>query len=138
MGTSGGSPRSIGKTFLAMIKYQRVAFTAYAVNNMPKARKFYEGILGLKPSRMFNPNFIEYDIGSGTLVVACAPKQWKPSRHGTSVALEVKNFDAAVARLRKHKVKFHVGPMDFPTCRMVAFRDPDGNVVTFHHRKRKK
>jgi predicted enzyme related to lactoylglutathione lyase len=121
-----------------MIKYKEIAFTAYAVTSMRKARKFYEGVLGLKVSRVFSKNFIEYDIGPGTLVVACAPGKWKPSRHGTSAALEVKNFEEAVAHLRKKKVKFHIGPMDFPTCRMVAFRDPDGNVISLHQRKRQK
>jgi predicted enzyme related to lactoylglutathione lyase len=120
-----------------MIKYKEIAFTVYAVTNMRRARKFYEGILGLKQSRVFSKNFIEYDIGPGTLVVACAPDQWKPSRHGTSAALEVKNFAASVAHLRKKKVKFHVGPHDFPTCSMVAFRDPDGNVISLHQRKRR-
>jgi predicted enzyme related to lactoylglutathione lyase len=120
-----------------MIKYKEIAFTAYAVTNMRKARSFYEGVLGLKRSRVFSKNFIEYDIGPGTLVVACAPDQWKPSRHGTSAALEVKDFEAAVAHLRKKKVKFHIGPLEFPTCSMVAFRDPDGNVISLHHRKRK-
>ena len=104
---------------------------------MRRARKFYEGILGLKKAREFSRNFIEYDIGRGTLVVACAPGQWQPSRKGTSAALEVKNFGEAVEYLRKKQVKFHVGPHEFPTCSMVAFRDPDGNVISLHQRKRK-
>jgi len=120
-----------------MIKYKEIAFTVYAVTNMTKARKFYQGVLGLKPSRVLSKNFVEYDLGPGTLVVACAPKQWKPSRHGTSAALEVANFAEAVEHLRKKKVKFHVGPLEFPTCRMVAFRDPDGNVISLHQRKRR-
>ncbi|HWA25136.1 MAG TPA: VOC family protein [Lacunisphaera sp.] len=121
-----------------MIKYKEIAFTAYAVTDMRKARKFYEGTLGLKRSRMLSRNFVEYDLGPGTLVVACAPNQWKPSRHGTSAALEVTNFEAAVEHLRRKKVKFHIGPLEFPTCRMVAFRDPDGNVISLHQRKRRK
>ena len=119
-----------------MIQYKEIAFTAYAVTNMRKARKFYEGVLGLKLSRTFSKNFVEYDIGHGTLVVACAPGKWKPSRHGTAAALEVKNFPEAIAYLRKKKVKFHVGPVEYPTCSMVGFRDPDGNVLTLHQRKR--
>ena len=62
---------------------------------------------------------------------------WKPSRHGTSAALEVKDFAAAVAHLQKKKVKFLIGPIEFPTCSMVAFRDPDGNVISLHKRKRR-
>ena len=125
------------KTSTAMIQCKEIAFTAYAVTNMRKARKFYESILGLKPSRLFSKNFVEYDIGRGTLVVACAPDQWKPSRHGTAAALEVRDFEAAVAHLRRKKVKFHIGPHEFPTCSMVGFRDPDGNVITLHKRKRR-
>lgn len=60
--------RSDEETLIAMIKYKEIAFTAYAVTNMARAKKFYEGVLGLKPTRVFSKNFIEYDIGSGTLV----------------------------------------------------------------------
>lgn len=119
-----------------MITYKGIAFTAYAVTNMPKARKFYEKVLGLKPTRVFSKNFIEYDIGRETLVVACAPKQWQPSKKGTSAALEVKDFEAAVDHFKKKKIKFAVGPIDYPTCSMFAVRDPDGNLIAFHHRKK--
>jgi predicted enzyme related to lactoylglutathione lyase len=119
-----------------MIRYKEIAFTAYAVSNMTRARKFYEGVLGLKVSRTFSKNFREYDIGSGTLVVACAPKQWQPSKKGTAAALEVVDFDAAVAQLQKKKIKFAIPPQDYPTCRMLGVRDPDGNMITLHQRKR--
>ena len=118
-----------------MIQYKEIAFTAYAVTNMAKARKFYEGVLGWKPARVLSKNFIEYDIGRGTLTVGCAPEQWQPSRKGTTAALEVVDFDAAVAHLSKKKIKFALGPLDFPSCRMVGVRDPDGNMVVLHKRK---
>lgn len=118
-----------------MIQYKEIAFTAYAVTNMKKARKFYEGVLGWKPSRKFSKNFIEYDMGNGTLVVACAPKQWPPSKKGTAAALEVVDFDAAVEHLKKKKIKLAIPVQDFPTCRMLGVRDPDGNMVTLHQHK---
>jgi predicted enzyme related to lactoylglutathione lyase len=118
-----------------MIKYKEIAFTAYAVTNMARARKFYEGVLSLKPARIFSKDFIEYDIGHGTLVVGCAPKVWAPSRKGTCATLEVVDFDAAVEHLKKKKIKFVVGPADYPTCQMVAVRDPDGNKIALHKRK---
>ncbi|HEX2852300.1 MAG TPA: VOC family protein [Opitutaceae bacterium] len=120
-----------------MIRYREIAFTAYAVTNMAKARKFYEGVLGLKVSRKFSRNFIEYDIGPGTLVVACAPDQWKPSKRGAAAALEVADFDAAFEHLTKKKIKMAIGPFDYPTCRMLGVRDPDGNMITLHQRKKK-
>ena len=120
-----------------MIKYKEIAFTCYAVTNMSRARKFYEGVIGLKPTRKFSKNFIEYDLGPGTLAVGCAPKQWAPSRKGTCAALEVVDFEAAVAHLKKKKVRFAIPPMENPGCWMVGVRDPDGNKLILHHRKKR-
>jgi extradiol dioxygenase family protein len=118
-----------------MIRYLEIAFTAYAVTDMRRARKFYEDSLCLKPSRELSENFVEYDLGPGTLVVACAPEQWPPSDKGTSAALEVEDFAAAIEHLKQQKIPFAIGPMDFPTCNMVGVRDPDGNMIVLHKRK---
>lgn len=118
-----------------MIRYTEIAFTAYAVTDMPRARKFYEDVLDLKPSREFSENFVEYGIGPGTLVVGCAPEQWQPSEKGTSAALEVEDFPAMLEHLKAKKIEFAIPPMDFPTCNMVGVRDPDGNMVVLHKRK---
>ena len=121
-----------------MIRYKEIAFTAYAVTNMRKARKFYEGVLGLKLSRELSKNFVEYDIGPGTLVVACAPEQWPPSDKGAAAALEVVDFEAAVAHLKRKKIPFAIGPYESPICWMLGVRDPDKNLITLHHRKSKR
>jgi predicted enzyme related to lactoylglutathione lyase len=120
-----------------MIRYKEIAFTAYAVTDMPRARKFYEEVLGLKPSRTFSAGFVEYDIGAGTIAVGCAPEQWQPSDKGTSAALEVEDFDAAVAHLKEKQIPFAMGPHEFPMCRMVGVRDPDQNLIVLHQRKAK-
>jgi predicted enzyme related to lactoylglutathione lyase len=94
-------------------------------------------VLGLKSNGFAtgkNSKWMEYDIGSGTLCIGSSPL-WKPSKDGPTVALEVADFDAAVAHLKKRKIKFVVGPFEFPTCRMAAFRDPDGNKLSIHQRK---
>ena len=118
-----------------MIRYTEIAFTAYAVTDMKRARKFYEDALCLKPSREFSENFVEYDLGPGTLVLACAPEQWQPSEKGTAAALEVEDFPAAVEHLKSKDIAFAIGPMEFPTCHMLGVRDPDGNMITLHKRK---
>jgi predicted enzyme related to lactoylglutathione lyase len=120
-----------------MIRYKEIAFTAYPVTDMTLARKFYEGVLNLKPNAPVKSEtqaWIEYDIGPGTLGIGCS-EQWKPSRDGASVALEVEDFDTAVATLKKNKIDFIIGPSDLPSCQMVTVRDPDGNKVTLHRRK---
>ena len=118
-----------------MIRYREIAFVAYPVTDV--ARRFYEGVLGLRPSapvKAENVQWIEYEIGAGTLGIGSSA-QWLPSEHGPSVALEVEDFDAAVATLREHKVPIIIGPMDLPGCQMATVRDPDGNKLTLHHRK---
>lgn len=120
-----------------MIRYKDIAFIAYPVTDIARARKFYEGVLNLKPNAPLeseHPHWIEYDIGSGTLGIGSSP-QWLPSQDGASVALEVEDFDAAVASLRQHNVPIIIGPMELPSCHMATVRDPDGNKLTLHRRK---
>lgn len=120
-----------------MILYKNVGFVAYPVTRMARARKFYEGVLGLKSNGFASgksPQFVEYDIGSSTLAIGSSPL-WKPAKDGPTAALEVKNFEAAVEYLKRRKVKFVMGPIDSARCKMVVFRDPDGNKLTLHHRK---
>lgn len=119
-----------------MIRYREIAFTAYPTTDIARARKFYEGVLGLKPNASLKPDakWVEYDIGTGTLGVGQSPN-WPPSNDGPSVALEVEDFDAAVATLRVHKVEFLIGLLETPVCHMVAMRDPDGNRIALHRRK---
>ena len=120
-----------------MIRYKEIAFVAYPVTDVARARKFYEGVLGLVPNEPVeseDPHWIEYDIGPGTLGIGCSPN-WLPSPDGPSVALEVEDFEAAVEVLRANNVALIIGPLETPACHMVAVRDPDGNKLTLHKRK---
>ena len=123
------------------MKITYIAFIAYAVSDMKKARAFYEGVLGLKPNSEFDgsgsANWVEYDIGAGTLGIGCAPGMWEPSSKGASAALEVENFDDALAAVKAKNIPVVMGPHDFPSCRMVVIADPDGNRLTLHRRKAK-
>ncbi|HZS42653.1 MAG TPA: VOC family protein [Candidatus Paceibacterota bacterium] len=122
------------------MKIKEIAFTAYAVNDIAKSREFYEGVLGLVPNNEFdgskNPDYVEYNIGSGTLAIGHAPDMWKPSEDGASVALEVEDFDAAMALIKEKNVPIKMGPHDFPTCQMIVIQDPDKNKLTLHKRKK--
>lgn len=120
-----------------MIRYTEIAFVAYPVTDMARARKFYEGVLGLKPNAPVKSDaqkWIEYDIGPGTLGIGSSP-HWLPSRDGASATLEVENFEEAVNTLREHQIEIIIGPMETPVCHMATVRDPDGNKLTIHRRK---
>jgi predicted enzyme related to lactoylglutathione lyase len=116
-----------------------VAFFAYAVSDMKTARAFYEGVLGFTPNSEFDvsddAHWVEYDIGTATLGIGCAPGMFDPSPKGASAALEVDDFDAAVEAMKAKQVPVVMGPHDFPTCRMIVIADPDGNRITLHKRK---
>ncbi len=121
-----------------MIK--EIGFTIYAVSDMPRARAFYEGILGLVPSDEFpatpESKWIEYNIGSGTFTLGRSD-DWKPSEDGAVVAFEVDDFDATIAKLKEAGVTFKLDAMEFPTCHMAVIKDPDGSNITIHKRKHK-
>jgi predicted enzyme related to lactoylglutathione lyase len=120
-----------------MLKVTEIAFSCYAVTDIKRARDFYEGVLGLKPTTLIEGRWVEYAFGPHALAIGCAPGMFKPSPDGCSVALEVEDFDAAVAHLRAHKVKFRIEPMPTPVCHMMMFFDPDGNSICIHKRKAK-
>src|SRR3954465_8971281 len=114
-----------------MIRYKKIAFVAYPVTDIDRARKFYEGVLNLKPNAPVKPGvpWVEYDIGPGTIGIGSSPN-WPPSQAGPPAPPEEEAFDEAVATLREHEVPIIVGPMDLPSCRMATVRDPDGNKIT--------
>ena len=120
---------------MSMIK--EVAFVAIAVSDAERARKFYQETLELKPgTTAIGGAWVEYDLGATTIGVGCHP-DWKPSRDGTTVAFEVDDIDATIAKLKERGVKFDSDKLETPVCWMAQFRDPDGNKLVVHKRKKK-
>ena len=119
-----------------MLQVTEIAFACYAVTDMARARAFYEGVLGLKPTTVTdtpNGNWVEYEFGPYALSLGSAPG-WKPSPDGCTVALEVADFDAAIATLKAANVNFRMEPFPTPVCRMAMVFDPDGNTLCIHKR----
>jgi predicted enzyme related to lactoylglutathione lyase len=119
-----------------MLKVIELAFCCYAVTDMPRARTFYEGVLGLKPTTVAEDKWVEYEFGPYALAIGSAPG-FKPSPDGCTAALEVEDFDAAMAHLRANKVNFRMEPFQGPVCRMAMIFDPDGNTLCIHKRNTK-
>jgi predicted enzyme related to lactoylglutathione lyase len=113
-----------------------VAFIAIAVTDKERARKFYQETLELKPATTaMDGAWVEYELGSTTIGVGCHPN-WKPSRDGTTVAFEVEDFDGACEKLKSRGVQFDTDKTETPVCFMAQFRDPDGNKLLIHKRKK--
>jgi catechol 2,3-dioxygenase-like lactoylglutathione lyase family enzyme len=124
-----------------MINVTAFAFTAYPVTDLPRARAFYEKLLGLKPAATWGDaaqGWIEYELGDGCLAISnFSADKWKPSADGASLALEVADFPAAVAALRAAGVRFLIEAVDSSACNMAIIADPDGNSLIIHRRHAK-
>jgi predicted enzyme related to lactoylglutathione lyase len=112
-----------------------IAFTGIPVTDMKRARAFYEGALGLKPASESGEVWIEYAIGDDTLAIGSVGDQWKPSPDGTSVAIEVDDFEGAIKDLKAAGAKFDTENVESPVCRMAVVQDPDGNKIIIHKLK---
>jgi catechol 2,3-dioxygenase-like lactoylglutathione lyase family enzyme len=125
----------------AIVRVKEIAFTGYAVTDLVRARAFYEGVLGLKTSAVWEHEgkaWVEYDIGPGTIAINnMFSDRWKPSSDGGSVSLEVIDFDEAVQALRAAGVVFYVEPTATGVCNIAVVADPDGNSIAIHQRAAK-
>jgi predicted enzyme related to lactoylglutathione lyase len=118
------------------MQVREIGFVAVPVNDIARARQFYEGILGLKKSRdAMEGKWIEYDLGGGTLALGPSDADWKPSSTGTGYALEVEDFAQAIAELRHAGVNFVEGPAETAVCHTAVIQDPDGNRLGIHKLK---
>jgi predicted enzyme related to lactoylglutathione lyase len=118
------------------MKVKEIGFVGIPVTDIARSRRFYEGVLGLKKSGEFmGGQWVEYDVGKDTLAIANTGEDWKPSDQGTAAALEMEDFESAIAELKKAKVTFVVDAMESPVCFMAVVQDPDGNKLMIHKLK---
>ncbi|HEY5227159.1 MAG TPA: VOC family protein [Opitutaceae bacterium] len=119
------------------IKIKEVAFICHTVADVPRARDFYEKLLGLTPTMNmeFAPGiwWIEYEMAGVALAVTNS--QPPTGAGGASLALEVENLDEAHASVKAAGIPLAFDKMDFPPCRIFGVASPDGYSVMFHQRK---
>ncbi|HEY5712232.1 MAG TPA: VOC family protein [Allosphingosinicella sp.] len=115
----------------------KVAFTMYPVTDMPRARAFYEEVLGLGPSRSGATSpWVEFDLaGGGCLAITTVTPNEPSASAGGTIAFEVDNLPAMVADLKAKGVAFAAEGIESPVCRMAIIKDPDGNAIILHKLK---
>lgn len=120
--------------------FQKVAFTMLPVKDPQRARDFYEKTLGLtRGSSSASGTWTEYDLpGGGCLALFGGPGQEPSAGAGGTIAFEVADLDALVARLKGEGVKFKAEGIESPVCRMCVMLDSEGNGVLLHELKKKK
>lgn len=110
-----------------------------AVADLPRARTFYEGVLGFTPTGDL-PEGVLYAAGTGTFMVY--PSAFAGTNKATAVsfAAPADAFDAEVAALRAAGIAFQTFELEGITWddgvaafgegyRSVWFEDPDGNIL---------
>ena len=119
--------------------FKKVAFTMYPVTDAKRARAFYEGTLGLTAgTKAPNGVWTEYDLPGGGCLALFANEGIKPSADsGGSIALEVEDLDALIARLKGEGVQFKADMIHSPVCRMAIMLDSEGNAIILHELKKK-
>lgn len=118
------------------MKIKEIGFVAIPVTDMSLARRFYEGVLGLQESgESMDGQWIEYGVGKDTPAIANADNDWRPADEGTSAALEVEDFGAAIQKVKSASVHFAAEPSETPVCHVAVVQDPDGNKLMIHKLK---
>lgn len=110
---------------------------AVCVTDLERARRFYTDVLGLTEvdRPRLNVEGVWYGLGGGQLHLIVHP----PTRtlRGTReidiadghLALRVRDYDAALARLRAHGVELLERPDNATPWKQIYLTDPDGNVI---------
>ena len=117
-----------------------VDFICIATSDLAASRAFYEKVLGLEPSKLWqgggeDPLGAEFETGNLTLALVDSAKlglEVRPNNH--PIALHVDDFEGAKAELESRGVKFNMDTIDSGVCWQIYFEDPDGNAIGIHHR----
>jgi predicted enzyme related to lactoylglutathione lyase len=117
-------------------RYKKIAFTCYPVQDMARARTFYEKTLGLPPGENFQGVWQEYDFGGTTFAISSMTVDFlKPGSQGC-VAIEVEDLKGLVKELREKGAHFQSEEiMESPVCWVAWVKDPDGNTISLHQSK---
>jgi predicted enzyme related to lactoylglutathione lyase len=103
----------------------------YTVKDLGRARAFYEGLLGVKPS-MESEYWVEYDLPDGTtFALANDPQGWKEG-HGLMLGV----VDRQHAARRAKELGGTITDRQFESAGCGAYEciDPEGNYLYLHQR----
>jgi len=114
--------------------FEKVAFTMYPVENLQRARNFYEHTLGLKLGKLSaEGRWAEYDLPrGGCFCITDLVPELKPSSSAASIAFEVENLDRLVTDLKAKNVSIKADIFHSPVCKMAVILDTEGNSVCLH------
>ena len=116
------------------MQVEQVDFVSLLTQDIPRAKKFYAGVLGLELESEHEHD-LELRCGQMTLDVfnpASIGQPFAPSCAG--IAIRVSDVAAARSELESKGVEFDDATRDTGVCHMAFFKDPDGNQLMLHRR----
>jgi len=116
--------------------YEDVAFVVYPVSDILRSKAFFSGVLELTETADWG-EWVEYDIGHGTLAITNTYSHLKPGANGAILAIEVSDIDKMHEALKRKIVNLVTEAFDMPGCKNISIKDPDGNKLILHQRKDK-
>ncbi len=113
---------------------KEMAFVAYSVRDVPKAREFYTGVMGLTVGGLDSEHWVEFDVGGTAFGIGNGePLGIIP---GSSFAATFEVDDVAKERERLLALGVPVTDVhEFPVCFSAFVTDPEGNKFGIHQRK---
>ena len=117
-----------------------VDFVSVPTKDIDAAMDFYENVLGLERSKMWQrsgeePLGAEFETGTVTIALIATERlgiEFQPNK--VPIALRVDDVEAARAELESKGVTFNGDTIDSGVCHQALFEDPDGNSLDLHHR----
>jgi len=116
------------------------AATGIVVRDLAVAQRFYETVLGLESSSVWQRRGeaavgAEFETGTVTIALINCPGLGIPfSPNPAPLALHVDDVAAARAELESRGVEFIMDTIDSGVCHMANFKDLDGNAIMLHQR----
>jgi len=114
------------------MKVSRLLHAAILVNDLERAKNFYENVLGLteKQRHSFDFNGVWYNLGECELHLMVVtdplpPAEQRP-RRDFHVAFLIDDYEATKAHLSKLAIPYREGRHGLP---QLFVRDPDGNLI---------
>jgi predicted enzyme related to lactoylglutathione lyase len=111
-----------------------IAFTMYPVTDIGRAAAFYRDALGLRSGEFENPVWVEFEVAGGTFGIGNFEQVGTPGA-AQSLALEIDDLDGFIGDLAARGIEAS-SPHDLPTCRISMVKDPDGNQIWLHEKKK--
>lgn len=112
-------------------------FVTIPVQDFERAKTFYREVLGLRESKQWGDMPAqEYETGNLTIALMdpTAFGMEFETAGGSSVVLQVDDFEAAKSELEGKGVEFAIDTIDSGVCHQAYFKDSEGNVLGIHNR----